>query len=210
MFGRILVIIYLIGLFYYILGTNIYWLKLKKKRGEDAVKRLTHLIFLLSYTVSIFIVIYFGYISTALCFLYAILFLLMVFAFILLYREDAKEDFINNLALVIDETRDVESLTARDLLIPDHTFTAKMIHRYGPKIAARLHLILGIFLLVLLFSSFYLFLNDTMFWIIYTLICLPIFVIDYNKKVGKYETALLRAGAGSYKKEYELLTSTSS
>lgn len=146
--------------FYYVMGTSIFQIKLTKRRGADHLKRLKPFVLIASYIGFVFIMIYFRYISLGLCFLYGIIFLVMVVAVILFYREDSREDFTDNLAMVIDEIKNTGRLDTRDFLIPDLTFTAKSILKYGPKKAA--NLILGFFLMVSVTYLFYIASPDNM------------------------------------------------
>lgn len=204
---EVIISIFVIAVFYYITGSMIFGIKLTKRRGGDPFKRLKPAVLLFSYIGLGFVMIYFKYISIPLCFLYWVIFLVMAIAIFLFYRKDLREDFTNNLAIVIDEVKDVESFNKRDFLIPDFSFTAKTILKYGPKKAARLSLILGTFLLVPFYFLFSVYQDDFLssyLIITYILIWLIVGLGRYKKNINNFKNALRKAEKGGYKKDYEL------
>ncbi len=188
------------GLFYHIFGTFLFQIKLTKRREGNYDGRLKYSGLLFSYIAFVFIMIYFRFISVTFCFLYSALFLALIVAGILLPEKSPKEHFIHNLAMVIKETKSSESFDVSDLLIPDLTFTAKTILRYGPKTAARLFFTLTIFLSVAYYLIYGVYSGVILksFLITYIMVLAILGWIVYKKYVKRFGSALWKADKGSF------------
>ncbi len=200
-----------VGLFviigvYYTIALFISYLSKIKKRGGDHLKKLKFAVLYFSFIGSFFIIAYLQLLSFVVCFLYSLGFLFFLII-ILLNKKNNREDFINNLAMTIDEVEGNEKYDIKDFFIPDLTFTAKSILRYGPKKATRIIFILPIIGTSLFLIYFYfVFLYDftRLFFIFYIPLVLFWMVYGYKKNEKLYREALNTAKEGRYKGDYEL------
>ena len=197
--------ILIICLFYYLVGNMIHDFIIFKKRKKDYSFDLILLIAFGLLGGSIFIFSYIDFFTTWFCLLYPLGFVIIVLAMIL-HRENIREDRIYNLVYVLDRVKRSAGFDIKDLIIPNKSFTAKMILKYGPKKTARIGLIvvIGLSIMFLYLAPAYISNVDIKFYI-YWIIWLSISLLwGYKRTVKEYKSAFRRAEKGSYKKDSQL------
>lgn len=184
---------------YFSICQSISNLLLTKKRGGEYIKKLMFAVLAISFFGSFPVIVHLDLISMVVCSLY-VLGSLLFFAFLLSQRKSIREDYKDNLVMVIDEVKGKESFGSMDFLLPNITFTAKSIIRYGPKKTARsIYIFVGV--LTMLFFILY---NRSggisdHFLMFYTPVVFLALFYGYRKNIKAYRIALLRAKEGSYK-----------
>lgn len=193
-----------IGIIYYSLENLINSFVIFKKRKKDYSFNLILLIALGLLWGSIIIFSYFDFFSILFCFLYPIAFLVIILAMILFW-ENLREERINNIAWVLGRVERSNGFDIKDLIIPNMSFTAKLILKYGHKKAARMSLIVGIviFIVFLYLAPAYIEHLDSTFYIFW-IISFSIFsFFGYRRTTKDYRSALMRFKKGSCKKDHK-------
>jgi len=197
--------IFIIAFIYLVIGNIVYGYLLMKRRGKDYSLNLKMLFGFALLGCSFFIVAYFDLFSGWFCFLYVIGFLILL-SIMIYYRKDTKENRINNMAFVIDKVKDNRRLNIKDFLIPNYTFNAKLLLRYGPKKTIKIMFVSSLILIgiyLYLFATYFEYVN-----IVYILVWLSsfsiFFLLQYKRMKKEYKMAINRVKDGSYKEDYEL------
>lgn len=197
--------ILVIGLFYYLVGNMIHNFIIFRKRKKDYSFDLMLLIAFGLLGGSIFVFSYFDFFTIWFCLLYPLGFVIIILAMIL-HRDNFREDRIYNLVWVLDRVKRSDGFDIKDLIIPNKSFTAKLILKYGPKKATRIGLIvvIGLSIMFLYLAPAYIVNVDIKFYI-YWIFWLSISLLwGYKRTSKEYKSALRRAEKSSYKKNSQL------